>query len=194
MKIILIRHGKVDIERNNSLSFNKFAQWQNQYDKSQIILETQQKFSSIHEHLNQKYIITSNLKRSIQSAQHLFNTINFHSDLYRETNTALFNIPFLKLTPKNWSILYRIVWLFGYRKKYLESKKDFLSRMQAATDKLVSFSAEHKSIFLVGHFWVNHYIKKNLKTRGWKITLTHKPRENWGYLVFKKTNETTRHD
>lgn len=71
-RIILVRHGEVDIKDNNRVSAYQFKEWINEYNNASIKTDIFNE-NEITELLKQTdMIICSNLKRSIESLQ-LFN-------------------------------------------------------------------------------------------------------------------------
>ncbi len=52
-----------------------------------------------------------------------------------------------------------------------------------ATDKLIEIAEKHESILFVGHGFINHFIAKELKRRGWTGPKK-SPREHWEFSTY----------
>jgi broad specificity phosphatase PhoE len=182
-KIILLRHGEVDVKDNNKISANEFGQWIIKYNNSNIKFEclSKNEIKSLFDKSN--IIICSNLKRSIQSAE-LFNKIPFEiNDIFKEAKLPYSNWTKLKLSPKIWLIIFRILWLFGYYKNS-ESLQETKQRAKIATQKLLELSKNNDTILLVGHGVFNRFIKKELIRNQWKQTKK-SGNKNWDYGIFE---------
>lgn len=86
MEISLIRHGKSKHTDNNKVTCNEFNGWVKKYDDSGVFeekyypLETHEKIATAN------IVITSDLKRSIESAKLLYPNLKvISSPLFRET-------------------------------------------------------------------------------------------------------------
>lgn len=99
-RIILVRHGEVDIKDNNRVSAYQFKEWINEYNNASIKTDIFNE-NEITELLKQTdMIICSNLKRSIESLQ-LFNEAAFEvNDIFNEAALPSSNWMLLKFKPK----------------------------------------------------------------------------------------------
>jgi len=182
-KIILLRHGEVDIKDYKNISANQFRKWIIEYNNSDIKSEFSSK-NEIQNLLNETDIlICSNLKRSIQSIE-IFDKIPFETnDIFNEAELPYSNWNLLKLNPKIWLIIFRILWLFGYSQN-CESFKKTKQRAKNATEKLIELSKQNKPIILIGHGIINKLIQKELILQKWNETKKVKS-NNWDYGVFE---------
>jgi broad specificity phosphatase PhoE len=142
-KIILLRHGEVDIKDYKNISANQFGQWIIEYNNSDIKSE----FSSKNEIRNlideTDILICSNLQRSIQSIE-IFDKIPFEiNDIFNEAELPFSNWDLIKLNPKAWLVFFRILWFFGYSHN-CESYKNTKQRAKQATKILTELSKQHK--------------------------------------------------
>jgi broad specificity phosphatase PhoE len=160
MEIILIRHGKPLFDERKWLIGSEFSLWVKQYDLSGV-----QEEDSYPKHSSQ-LVVTSDLKRSIDSAQLLNPNEKVIADpLFREVELPVMNSD-LRLSPRVWTILLRLVWLSGYSRG-CESYQEAKRRAAAASAKLVEWALIHDSIMLVGHGFFNMLIAKELLKSGW---------------------------
>ena len=170
MEISLIRHGKSEWIENDKIAFGDFKKWVENYDAHGVSEETVYPVMTIEKVEAAKLVITSDLNRSIVSAKLLNSTTKTIVDaLYRETELPrklriLHNI---KLKPKTWAVILRLLWFSGYSNQ-CESLEQARYRALQASQKLISYASEYDSIVLVGHGFFNMLIAKELKKAGWK--------------------------
>ena len=182
-KIILLRHGEVDIKDYKNIPANQFGKWIIEYNNSDIKSDFSLK-AEINDLLNKTDIlICSNLKRSIQSVE-IFNKTPFEiNNVFYEAELPYLNWYLLKLNPKVWLIFFRILWLFGYSKN-CESYKKAKIRAKKATKRLIELSKQNKPVILIGHGIINRLIRKELILQKWNETKKAK-NKNWDYGVFE---------
>ncbi len=187
-QIILIRHAKVDIDATQKIDINSLHKWINLYDQATIdkkSIPTKEVITTINQ---ADIILTSNLKRAIDSAKRLNIDIYEKSTLFNELEIPKIDIPFLKLTPKRWLVLLRVLSFLDIGSTSTTLKKSKL-QAQKAVKKLLKLSNKYDKIALIGHGGMNYFIRKALLKEGWK--LTSKPsNKNWGvtklhYKVYK---------
>ena len=182
-KIILLRHGEVEIENYKYISANQFGKWIVKYNNADIksLISSKDEMKDL---LNSADIlICSNLKRSVQSVE-IFDKTPFKTDdIFNEAELPYSNWNLLKLNPKVWLIFFRILWLFGYSKNS-ESYKEAKQRAKSATEKLIALSSQDKTVILVGHGVMNKLIQKELVALQW-IESKKLQNKNWCYGVFE---------
>ncbi len=182
-KIILLRHGEVDIENYKNISANQFGKWVTAYNNSNIKPEFQSK-DEVKKLLEKAdVLICSNLKRSVQSLE-VFDKIPFETnDIFNEAQLPFSNWKLLKLNPKIWLIIFRLLWFFGYSRNS-ESFKEAKQRAKSAAERLVELSKQNKTVILVGHGIINKLIQKELVALKW-IESKKLQNKNWCYGVFE---------
>ena len=184
MEIILLRHGKPDIELKGNLNAGKFKQLIAEYSQSgikDIPSEQLKKCFNCH------YVVCSNLVRSTESAEKL-NLENIHvSDaLFRETEIPHFDKSFFSLPVIVWLILLRIMWLFGFSKNG-ESFSQAKVRSKQAAEKLTLLAQENEKIIVVGHGLANRLIGKQLRKNGWQ-TSQRRGKSYWEFRKYTKSH------
>jgi hypothetical protein len=74
------------------------------------------------------------------------------------------------------------IWLF---KRNSESFTNAKNRAKEAAIRLIQLAEEHQSVLPVGHGFINHFIAKEIRKRGWYGPS--KPgKAYWEYGVFEK--------
>ena len=181
-QIILIRHGEVDIKDYNKISADKFGEWIIRYDNSNIKMSSSKnELKTIFNKSN--IILCSNLKRSIQSVEKFNKTAFEINNIFNEAELPYSNWTTLKLNPKIWLIIFRILWIFGYSQNN-KSIQETKQRAKIATQRLLNLSNNNEVVLLVGHGLFNRFIKKELIENGYKQTKK-LGNKNWDYGIFE---------
>jgi len=182
MKIILIRHAEVDIDKNTFTYASELKKWLEIYDHAEIKKALVSK-DEILTLLNQSNtIFCSKLKRSLNSVALYGKSPHETDELFNEAGLPFANWGGVKLPLSLWAVVFRVMWLFGYEKNG-ESLKDAKVRAKKGADRLIEACDENGTVTLLGHGLMNRLIGKELVKRGWK------PQDkmgssNWGYGVF----------
>ena len=180
-QIILIRHAKVDIDHSEKVDSDFLKDWVASYDTANIVddsLPTQETRDAVN---HADVLVTSSLRRAIDSAKVLGVDIYESNAVFNEALIAEVNIPFLKLKPKSWLALLRVLSLFRVGKKDTSLKASKL-QAQKAMERLLELSDEHESVVLVGHGGMNWFIRKALMKEGWSLE-PNASSKNWGMTV-----------
>ncbi|RLA75687.1 MAG: hypothetical protein DRG11_00360 [Epsilonproteobacteria bacterium] len=149
-KIILLRHGEVDIKENKNILANQLGRWIIKYDNEYIIYKFSSKKKIKNLFDDADILICSSQKRSIQSVE-IFGKTPFEiNSVFNEAQLPYASWALLKLPPKIWLIFFRVLWFFGYSQN-CESFKETKQRAKKATKRLLQLSKRYKTIVLVGH-------------------------------------------
>lgn len=177
--IILIRHAAPLVDDNaccNLIAQNRMKQYnateQLKYHEIDPLLT--QLHSLIGNHQN-TLVYTSDLPRSINTAHYIFDSLNIKissNPLFSEFDLNILKIPLIKLSTKKWFFISRIAWALGI-KNQARSFKEEKSRAKNASTILEKNHALNTTIVLVGHAFMNRYIKKALEEKNWTLK-THK--------------------
>ncbi|GLB59568.1 histidine phosphatase family protein [Cytobacillus sp. NCCP-133] len=170
MEITLIRHGRSSHINDSPMTFPDFNEWVKKYDSYGILENETFPSGSAEIVRSASMLITSDLQRSIESARLLNPAAKIKAELlFREAELPSTGIgpKSLKLKPKYWAVLLRVLWFLGYGKG-CESYPEANARAKEAALKLISYAKEHQSAILVGHGIFNQMIAKELQKMGWK--------------------------
>ena len=186
-QIILIRHAKVDSDNSEKINASSLKDWVEAYDVAKIHADSLPSEETIDIVKNADVVLTSSLKRAIDSAKVLGVDIYESNAVFNEALIPEVNIPFLKLKPKSWLVILRVLLLLGLGKKDATLKA---SKLQAkkAMEHLLELSDEHESVVLVGHGGMNWLIRKELLKEGWNLE-PNASNKNWGITVLKVENK-----
>lgn len=161
MKIVIIRHGKVDMEWDryyDSVSFDKACSI---YDISPIRLS-----NTRYENKNNDKIYISGLSRTSETARMLFGDNDFYkSELLNEVPLRSFTDTIRKLPLIIWNVIGRLQWLFN-NKRQPETRSQTIDRAEKAISML---EKENADCIVVTHACFANTFTKQLKKRGNKI-------------------------
>ena len=186
-QITLIRHAKVDIENTQKIDAHSLQNWVKAYDTAPIDPESLPTKETIAFTQNANVVVTSTLSRASDSAKVLGLKIYEQNRLFNEADIPEVNIPYLKLKPKSWLVILRLMLLLGLGKKDT-SLKASKAQVKEAAKRLQELSTEYNHVVLVGHGGINWLIRQALMKEGWDLDGkgSHK---NWGATrLHKKEN------
>lgn len=183
-QIILIRHAKVDIENTTKIVASALKEWVEMYDVAEIHPDSNPSQETIDMVQHADLVVTSTLKRAINSVKVLGVDIYEQNTVFNEAKIPDIGIPLLKFKPKRWLAIFRVLSLFGLGKKGTSLKA---SKQQAkeASQRLLELAEKHESIILVGHGGMNWLLRKELLRQGWKLE-SNPSNKNWGMTVLRK--------
>jgi len=184
-QIILIRHAKVDIDNTNKIDSLSLQKWVNDYDTAPIAVDSLPPEQSALLVKEADVVVTSTLRRAIDSAKVLGVEVHMQNALFNEASIPKVNIPYLKLKPKSWLVILRLMLFLGLGKKEASLKASKAQAKKAAI-QLETLIKEHDKVALIGHGGMNWLIRKILIKKGWKIEdkVSH---QNWGVTILKLT-------
>lgn len=165
-QIILLRHSEVEIDFNKSMTSNEFGRWVADYNHSNI--KPAHKLENELKYLFDSHaiVLTSQLKRTKDTAKLFTKKIFLEDSIFNEFEIPYLKCRGLKLKPKVWLIIYRLLWFLGFSKNsesYQISKK----RVKLCVDKLNDLSKEHDKIIVVGSGLINKFIYSALLCDNW---------------------------
>jgi broad specificity phosphatase PhoE len=186
MKIILLRHGPVDMPAWPWITASRLVGWIEAYNSAGI-RNMAPPASALDLAAQCNVIVTSDLLRSVASGRVLSSGQRMLTDrLFREVGLPYGAIPFFKLPPPAWALSFRLLWAFGFQANG-ESISAFRKRTRHAAERLISLAHEHDSVLLAGHGLINRYIAHALLSAGWHGSGKTKIR-HWGSTIY--THET----
>jgi broad specificity phosphatase PhoE len=165
MEIILLRHGKPNVELSGKRSTVDFKQLVTAYAQSGIAdhppHDLKGRFTS-------HYVVSSHLRRSLHSAKKLgCENIHLSDELFAETDIPFFESNIIKLPVIGWLVIFRVMWLFGFNKNG-ESFVKAKIRAKKAALKLIRLAEENEKVILVGHGVMNRLISRELRLNNWQ--------------------------
>ncbi len=166
--IIIVRHGKPALSRRVLLTWRGFADWWVKYDAGGIVPDQNvpEKIKDLAREAD--LIISSPLLRAVESAKLASGRApDIIEDELIEAALPAPHMGPLKMGPKSWGTLSRIVWYFGWSGG-MESHAQARARAERMCDRLAVHASGGKLVFVTAHGWFNRMVKGSLKKRGWK--------------------------
>lgn len=149
---------------------NELKEWVRKYDEGGVFEEKSYPLDTLEKVSTANIVITSDLKRSIDSAKLLNPKLKrISSSLYREAELPAPSRKLwgLKLKPSLWAVILRCMWFTGYANG-CESLSSAKQRANKAADELVEYAQRYSSVAFIGHGFINRLIAKELQKIGWK--------------------------
>jgi broad specificity phosphatase PhoE len=191
LRIILVRHGKPQIDDLEKITGSQYADWLQRYDEASLDRYFPPPEALLRMVDSANYIMTSSLKRSVESAKAIAPKAQHHVFLpVREARLPVFKSLDFVLPARMWINLTGCAWFFGWSAQ-VESLQQVSQRANLVTEELIKIAKRQGSVLLVGHGIINLLIAKNLRFLCWQGPLFPN-REYWGaskYLMTSKQSD-----
>lgn len=173
MKIILVRHGRPEVDlqamlKNKSTSAD-LKGLLHSYNLAGLDKDDKATSEVVDLAASCNLLVHSDMPRAVESATALgLSDKQHYSDpIFREPGLPFANWRRPKLMLFVWFLFFRLLWIFGYSNN-AESITNAKLRAAAGTKKLIEYAQQHHAVMLVGHGFVNRFIAKELLSIGWK--------------------------
>ena len=181
MRITLLRHGKPKFDWKLWIRAKDIIELVKLYDSAGIVDIPPKEAILLIE--NKKYIVCSELPRSLQSAKALgVKKIDASDAIYREMSIPYFDGGSIKLPVTMWAVVLRALWFLGFSKN-TESLSIAKKRAKLAAKNLIDLAEKHETILLVGHGFLDYYIAKELFSKNWQGT-SKTGKRYWEYSTY----------
>ncbi|MGJ8559017.1 MAG: histidine phosphatase family protein [Litorimonas sp.] len=166
--IILVRHGKPALSRKVRLTWREFRDWWIRYDEGGIKPGQTPPKKVVQWAQDADIILSSPLRRAVESVELAAGRAP-DMTLPGLVEAALPSPPLglLKLRPKSWGTVARILWYMGYSDG-MESHAEARARADAVCVQLEDCASAGRTVYVSGHGWFNRMIKGSLMARGWR--------------------------
>lgn len=168
--IVVARHGRpaLDLTKGPRLRWRGYIEWWAAYEAGGlrpdqcapdelVALAADADIALTSSRLRAQQTLERALPGALETARQL--------DLFNEAPLPPPRIAGVRMLPKNWNVLARMVWMLGHSLGG-ESVSEARQRARAAALFLHEESANGK-VFLTAHGWFNRMIRKELKKLGW---------------------------
>ena len=167
LEIAILRHGEPEATSTKLISAARFSEWIDQYNSRGVSKSSYASTTSTDYAQGCRVIVSSNLLRSIQSAETLcINQQLLSDELYSEAGIPYAEWHWPELSPGVWAIIFRVLWFLGYSRNS-ETMAETRKRAAAAAKQLGDLASVHGSVLYVGHGIFNRFLAKELKKLGW---------------------------
>lgn len=166
--IILVRHGKPALSRKVRLNWQEFRDWWIRYDEGGIKPGQLPPKKVAAWAKKADLVVSSPLPRAVESAA-LAAGRQPDEILIGLVEAPLPSPPLggLKLRPKSWGTVARILWAIGYSDG-MESRREARERANQVSELLAERAAGGKTVYVSGHGWFNRMVKGSLTQQGWR--------------------------
>ncbi len=188
MNITVLRHGPVDLQPPTAaITSKEFGDWVSRYDEANIDAASVPPAALLGAVGQARFVICSDLKRSIRSAELLNRKVDLVNALYRECEMPRFTGERIKLPVNIWMTSMRAAQCVGIHAN-AESLSDFRSRTKQCASELNALAGIHRSVVLCGHGLLNNFLHKPLRKLGWSSTTLHGSASgHWSYRVYSRS-------
>ena len=184
MEIILARHGEPALRQRSWIAPLQLAHWIHAYNDAGIVVEDPPLKVSAKA-AESRFIVSSPLPRCLDSAQAVAPGREiFREDTVREAGLPYSSWVFPRLPLTVWTALFRLGWFCGYSSNS-ESFAAARDRTRTAVARLIEFSREHQSVFVMGHGIMNALVARDLLRQGW-IGPKRAKHGYWQFSVYRK--------
>lgn len=164
MRIYFFRHARPLLSSSAALSFDSYNIWSQYYNYAPVSYISCRAVSMKNHLPQQNKCFTSSLSRTIDTAYNI-GLSNIESlSLFDEIDLPTFRIPVIKLTPKRWGVLFRLLFMVLPSNIF---HRHILARVHQAVFFLEEQAAVNSDIIIVGHGLFNQAVQKELIKRGW---------------------------
>lgn len=186
MEIVVVRHGRPkNLDSRKVVNALEFGQWVDSYSNTGLDNSHPPPVATVSKANSCQYVVCSDLPRAIESVAVLVAGRAIEQDpLFRECEMPYMRWRGLKLPVAVWSIVFRLLHIFGYSRE-VESFKKARARANHCAARLNSLAQEHESVLLVGHGTLNWLISRKLIQGGWS-TQRRASGGYWSYGVFHR--------
>jgi len=183
MTITLIRHAKVLAKEDERLYASQLPKWIEHYNMAPID-KSLPKDGVIDQIRSSDVVVVSSLSRTHDSLALLGIKPSVIDSVFDEAEVPFGNIPYIKLYPRQWLVVLRLMMLVGIGKGS-SSLKASKARASRAAKELILLAKKKQSVALMGHGGMNWLISKELEKLGWVCVEDVDSSRNWGYRVYK---------
>jgi len=183
MRIVLLRHGKPDIEFGK-MRVSELGRWIDSYNSSGIDRSHLPGSEAVGIANECNTVVCSDYLRSVESAELLgIKEVKQIDPAFREMGLPYGDWRTPKASAIVWASIFRVLWFLGYSSNsehFSAAKK----RAFYCAGKLQSIAQNRDSVLHVGHGLMNRYIAKELLLNGWQGP-ANPGNKYWGFGVYE---------
>lgn len=181
-QIILIRHGKPDLQRSGRFNREEALAYHKNYDAASILNFSRNPLCTAK--LPPMRVFHSNKRRAEHTAELLFPESKFQlfpNELFREFERRPVEFFDIKMPIKWWNLLSRFLWFLGINQKEYEKFPKTHNRVKNGADSLINETRKNGLAILVAHGIYNKFMGLELYARGWRKVMD----QGGGFLAIK---------
>ncbi len=168
-RIITVRHGLPDQDRNVRITAREYGDWWAGYDRSGLAPGQTPPAELFDLAAQAATVVSSTLPRAIETAEMLTRGAREirHDPIYVEAPLPPPPTPFLRLRPGAWGVVSRSFWFWGYAPNRVENHFAAWRRVAQVASRLIDLSAAG-DVMLCGHGYLNWMLDRRLRKVGWR--------------------------
>ena len=166
---MLARHGEPALSRKIKLDARAYDRWWAAYEAGGILPGQTPPAELLETARRADVIFSSTRRRAIDTADAVTEGRAYARDaLFVEAPLPAPRTPgFLRLGPKAWGVLTRLLWYLGHSAGQ-ESRREAWARARAAADRLIGEAERGRDVLVVAHGFFNGMVGVELTRRGWR--------------------------
>jgi len=165
--ITLVRHGPSAVASSARIGASAFRQFIEAEDNAGIVAAPAPPPSLRADAAAAGVLVSSNLRRAIESARALAPTRDIVMDaIFREAPVPTDLWGPVRLRPTQWGVVARILWYLGWSGG-VEALAEVKERAGVGAARLAELAHAHGSVMLVAHGIINLGLARELRRHGW---------------------------
>ncbi|NNE41957.1 MAG: histidine phosphatase family protein [Marinicaulis sp.] len=190
-RIITVRHGQPDLDRDVNISSRDYGDWWARYDESGLHPDERPPESLIKLAKGAKTVLSSTLPRAIETARQATGGLRevAADKIFVEAPLPPPPVPFLRLRPGLWGVISRSFWFWGYTPSGVESHRETWRRVRKITEKLSDY-ARDGDVMLCAHGYLNWMIDQRLRKEAWVRTERDGGNHYWSWRIYEPSGLT----
>jgi broad specificity phosphatase PhoE len=167
-RIIMVRHGRPSLSRDQALTADEYMGWWRQYDAAGLAEGERPPERLIELARDSHLIYSSTLRRAQETAQHLASGRDVTTDrLFVEVPLPRPPVPMMRCGPTNWGWIARTFWTLGYSPNS-EGVIEAFKRANEASDRLIDTASASGTVLVCAHGFFNWMVSVTLRNKGWR--------------------------
>jgi broad specificity phosphatase PhoE len=165
-QIILVRHGEPALKKDGWRTRREAMKFIRDYDSASVYEPAVRPVELRSDDIS--YMYTSELPRSISTAQFLFAGRKKKSmEEFNEFQRKILSFYDVKMPLNFWLNTSRVLWLLGLNNRGVETYKEAKQRAKKAAQVLQDDASKNGKTLLISHGFLNHFLVKYLRKQGW---------------------------
>ncbi len=185
-RIIIVRHGRPSLSRDQVLTADEYMGWWRQYDASGLAEGERPPDRLVELARDSHHIYSSTLRRAQETAQYLAPGRDVKTDqLFVEVPLPRPPLPMMRCGPTHWGWISRTFWTLGYSPDS-EGVIDAFKRANQASDRLIGTAIAGDNVLVCAHGFFNWMVSVTLRNKGWR-PVYNDGYTYWSWREFEKT-------
>jgi broad specificity phosphatase PhoE len=193
-RIITARHGRPNLPRDVRITARDYGDWWAHYDQSGLHPDEAPPERLVELAAAARSVISSTLPRAIETAREITRGARHvpADPMFVEAPLPPPPVPWLKLSPGQWGVVSRALWIFGYAPPGVEHERETWRRVGRVVDRLEEH-AKSGDVVLCAHGYLNWMIDRKLRGSGWRRIDRGGGNRYWSWRVYEPCGARLEH-